>query len=134
MAIMLKKLTDKNYLKDHILPFFSLFTSLSTIFCCALPIILVSIGMGATFASLSANFPFINIAAKYSLAIFVITAILLILSGYFIFIKPQTCPIDKKLAEICIKTKKINKIIWLFSVIIFALSVFFKYVLILLVA
>jgi mercuric ion transport protein len=121
-------------IKESLLPFFGLFTSISTILCCALPIILVTLGMGAVFASLTASFPFITWLAERSIYLFAIATILLLVGGYFIFIKPQTCPSDKKLAEICNKTKKFNKIIWWVSVIILAISFFFKYILILLIS
>jgi hypothetical protein len=121
-------------IKESLLPFFGLFTSISTILCCALPIILVTLGMGAVFASLTSSFPFITWLAERSIYLFVIATILLLIGGYFIFIKPQSCPADKKLAEMCNKTKKFNKIIWLLSVIILAISFFFKYILILLIS
>ncbi len=121
-------------IKESLLPFFGLFTSISTILCCALPIILVTLGMGAVFASLTASFPFITWLAERSLYLFAIAEILLLIGGYFIFIKPQSCPADKKLAEMCNKTKKFNKIIWWLSVIILAISFFFKYILILLIS
>lgn len=117
--------------KESILPFFGLFTSISTILCCALPIILVTLGMGAVFASLTANFPFIIWLAQRSLYLFIIASFLLLIGGYFIFVKPQTCPSDKKLAEICQKTRKFNKIVWIISVAILTISLFFKYLLIL---
>ena len=118
-------------LKDYLLPFLGLFTSLSTILCCALPIILVTLGMGAAFASLTANFPFVIWLAERAIYFFSITATILIIAGYFIFLKPKSCPADKKLAVICQKTQKINKIIWVLSVIILLISLFFKYGLIL---
>jgi hypothetical protein len=37
--------------------FFSLFTSMSTLICCALPALLVSIGLGATMIGLVSTFP-----------------------------------------------------------------------------
>ena len=121
-------------IKESLLPFFGLFTSVSTILCCALPIILVTLGIGAVFANLTASFPFITWLAERSLYLFTIATNLLLIGGYFIFIKPQTCPADKKLAEICNKTKKFNKIVWWMSVIILAISFFFKYILILLIS
>ena len=114
-----------------IIPFLSLFTSLSTIFCCALPIILVTLGMGAVFASLTQHFPAIIWAAEHAKEIFILATTLLLISGYLIFIKPQSCPTEKKLAQACIKTKKINQWIWSISVIILTISLFFKYILIL---
>lgn len=121
-------------IKESLLPFLGLFTSISTILCCALPIILVTLGMGAVFASLTTNFPFITWLAERSVYLFFIATILILISGYFIFIKPQTCPTDKKLAKICNKTKIINKIIWFVSVIILVISFFLKYILIKLIS
>jgi mercuric ion transport protein len=118
-------------IKESILPFFGLFTSLATIMCCALPIILVTLGMGVVFANLTANFPFITWLAMKSLYLFIVAIFLLLAGGYFIFLRPQTCPADKKLAQICNKTKKFNKITWWLSVVILVISFFFKYILIL---
>lgn len=114
-----------------ILPFLGLFTSLSTIFCCALPIILVTLGMGAVFASLTNHFPAIIWAAEHAKEILILTTILLSISGYLIFIKPQACPSDQKLAQACARSKKINQWVWWISVLILAISLFFKYILIL---
>jgi hypothetical protein len=116
-------------IKELLLTFFGLFTSISTIFCCALPIILVTLGMGAVFTILTTNFPFIIWLAEKSVYLFIIATIFLLIGGYFIFIKPKSCPSDKKLAQICNKTRKFNKIIWLISVIILVISFFFKYIL-----
>ena len=120
-------------IKESLLSFFGLFTSVSTILCCALPIILVFLGMGSVFASLTEHFPFITWLSKKSIHLFIIAIIFLLISGYFIFIKNKTCPANKKLANICSKTTKFNKIIWFLSVIILVISFFFKYILILLI-
>ena len=127
MAIMLSKLTAK---KEDFFSFLTLFTSLSTILCCALPIILVMLGMGAVFASLTANFPFIIWIAQQALYLFLIAGLLMAISGYFIFLRPQSCPADAKLAAICTKSKKFNKIIWWISLVILLVAFFFKYLLI----
>lgn len=119
--------------KEKIAAFASLFTSLSTIFCCALPIILVTLGFGAVFASISAKFPLISILAQNANALFATATAFLILSGYFIFFKNQSCPANKKQAELCAKTKKINKIIWILSATILIFSSFLKYILILII-
>ena len=135
MAIILLKLIAKMIkIKETLLPFFGLFASISTIICCALPIILVTLGMGAVFASLTASFPIITWLATKTIYLFIIAVIFLLIGGYFIFIKPQTCPANKELAKICNKTKKFNKIIWWLSVIILTISFFFKYILILLIS
>lgn len=120
-------------IKDFLLPFFGLFTSISTILCCALPIILVMLGMGSVFATLSTNLPFVIYLAEKVIYLFIISGFFLVISGYFIFAAKQSCPTDKRHAEICDKTKKFNKIIWWISLTILLISLFFKYILILLV-
>lgn len=87
--------------------------------------------MGAVFASLSSNIPAIIFLAENALTIFTITGILLAISGYMIFIRSQSCPINPKLTKICMRSKKINKIVWWLSVAILGISLFFKYILIL---
>lgn len=116
--------------KDTIVTFFALFSSFSTIFCCALPIIFVMLGMGASFASMTSALPIINSLLEYTTELFILTAIFLFTSGYMIFFRPQTCPIEPKLAKLCAKMKKINKVIWFISLILFLCGIFFKYLLI----
>lgn len=116
-----------------LLPYLNLFTSLSTVFCCALPIILVTFGMGAAFASLSANFPAITWLAQRAEMVFLIAIILLIISGYFMFLRPQSCPTDPQLAKACMASKRLNKWVWIISLVIVLISLFFKYILILFV-
>ena len=92
-------------IKEYLLPFLALFSSLTTVFCCALPIILVLFGMGVIFANLTASFPIINWLAEKSFYLFIVSFILLLLNAYIIFIKTSICPADKKLATICNKLK-----------------------------
>jgi len=119
--------------KDSVTLFLALFTSFSTILCCALPIILVFLGFGSAFAALSSNFMFINIIAEKGSYLFIASLIFLAISAYFIFFKNQSCPSDKKLANICLKSKIINKYIWFFAIFIWIISFFFKYILILII-
>lgn len=120
-------------IKAVLLPFLSLFTSLSTVLCCALPIMLVTLGMGATFASLTASFPQITWLAQRSGVIFVMAGALLLVSGYFIFVRAQVCPSDPDLGKACASAKRLNKWVWWASTAILLVSAFFKYVLILLI-
>ena len=69
--------------------YLTLFISTGTIFCCALPIILVTLGLGASFAALTAQFPAASWLAQNATILFITTAILLTISGYFIFFNPH---------------------------------------------
>tara|TARA_Y100000996_G_scaffold102464_1_gene74723 strand:+ start:3835 stop:4206 length:372 start_codon:yes stop_codon:yes gene_type:complete len=108
----------------------SLFASSSTLICCALPALFVFIGAGATFASLVNIFPQLIIISQYKIQISIGTLIILLIAG--ILIKKSDslpCPIDPKLRNICLKTRKKSKAMYYISVIIFLSASFFTYLL-----
>lgn len=112
-----------------VLSFFSLFGSLSTLLCCALPVTLVTLGMGATFASLTASFPQIIWLTERKEALFIITGLLLIVS-YFLMKRSENlaCPIDIDQREACQSSKSISKKIYWTTVIIYLVGLSFSYV------
>tara|TARA_X000000368_G_scaffold34954_1_gene25594 strand:+ start:3403 stop:3774 length:372 start_codon:yes stop_codon:yes gene_type:complete len=108
----------------------SLFASSSTLICCALPALFVFIGAGASFASLVNIFPQLIIISQYKIQISIGTLIILLIAG--ILIKKSDslpCPIDPKLRNICLKTRKKSKAMYYISVIIFLSASFFTYLL-----
>jgi hypothetical protein len=81
---MLKGLIVLNNLyKQTVFPVLSLFTSIGTLLCCALPALLVILGMGAALAGFISVAPWITVISKYKIFIFVGAGILLMLSSYF---------------------------------------------------
>ncbi len=78
-----------------------LFTSSSTLICCALPILLVSLGLGAASATLFATFPLLVILAQYKTWMFLGSAAVLGLTGWLLYRPGRTCPADPGLAEQC---------------------------------
>ena len=61
---MLQKLKEAQIHQNsmrHFQPFLSLFTSVGTLFCCAIPALFVLLGAGASFASLTNKFSSINL-------------------------------------------------------------------------
>lgn len=114
---------------NKVLNFFSLFGSLSTLLCCALPVTLVSIGMGATFASLTANFPWIIWLTSKKDWLFVGTFILLVLS--FILMKRAqnlSCPVDEAQREVCKVSKGIGQKMYYITIIIYFIGLSFSYI------
>lgn len=111
-----------------ILTFFSLFGSMTTLLCCALPVTLVSIGMGATFASLTSNMPWIIWLTSKKEWLFAITFILLVVS-YFLMKKSETlsCPIDPEKREVCETSKGVSKKLYWFTVIVYLIGFSFSY-------
>ncbi len=93
-----------------------LFSSSSTLICCALPILLVTLGMGAVSASVFATFPFLVELAQHKTWMFTGSGLLLALSGWFLFRGGRVCPADQRLAEQCEKAHLWNVRLWWASI------------------
>jgi len=90
-----------------------LFASSTTLVCCALPILLVSVGLGAVSASLFANVPFLVTFAQYKTWMFGASGGLLAFSAWLLFRSGRACPADPELAELCEKAQRWNiKLFW----------------------
>lgn len=114
----------------RLLAFFSLFGSLSTLLCCALPVTLVSIGMGATFASLTSTFPQIIWLAQRKGALFIVTGVLLGVSFWSMrHAEKLACPIDPALRDACQSSKKVSGRIFRGTVIVYFIGFLFSYIL-----
>ncbi len=91
--------------------FLSLFTSFSTLLCCALPSLLVVLGLGPVLAGLIGIFPQITIVSEYKELVFSVTGLILAISGW-LQLRPTSCPIDQK--ENCMATKTWSvKVYWI---------------------
>ena len=114
---------------NKILSFFSLFGSLSTLLCCALPVTFVALGMGATFAGLTSSFPQITWLTAHKNTLFVITGITLILSYYLIKRSEKlSCPIDENQKNACKSSKKISKYIFWGSLVLYIVGLLFSFI------
>lgn len=118
--ILKKKLEDS----ETRLTWLALFTTTGTIVCCALPITLVALGMGATMASLVSNVPFLVTLSEHKILVFTISGCLLAASGWLLYRSGRTCPTDPILAELCIRTEKWNRRIYWFSISLWGVGFF----------
>ena len=107
-----------------ILTYLSLFSSSSTLICCALPSLFVLLGAGAVFASLIEIFPFLITISEYKLVLFVFAFLMLIFTGIFQRYSDQlSCPTDPILAKKCKQTRVWSKYIYVFSWICFLIGI-----------
>ena len=106
------------------LTWFTLFTTTSTLVCCALPIIFVTLGLGATVAAMTSALPFLVILSQYKIWVFGFSGFMLLISGWLMFRPDRHCPTDKKLGEACTSVFKWNKRIYWFSVVIWCIGFF----------
>ena len=94
----------------------ALFTTTGTLVCCALPITLVALGMGATMASLVSSVPFLVTLSQYKVAVFTVSGMLIGASGWLLYRSGRECPADPELAAMCERTQKWNRRVWWTSV------------------
>lgn len=116
--------------KERRIGFLALFTSLSTLFCCALPIAFVMLGFGASWAALYNAVPLIGFVALNKLWFFIGSGLLILLAGWLVFRPGRTCPVDPELARLCERAKRWNRrvlyltgVIWLTGFVAAYLSV-----------
>jgi hypothetical protein len=108
--------------------FLSLFTSGSTLICCALPALLVSIGAGAAMAGLVTTFPQIVWLSEHKVPLFAIAGAMLLAAGVMQWrAKSLPCPADPALAVACTRARKWSVAIYVFSVVMFVTGFFFAF-------
>jgi hypothetical protein len=107
----------------------SLFASTSTLICCALPALLVSLGAGAALASLVSVFPQIVWISEHKEAIFLISSGLMLVGGIVQWRNRfAPCPIDPELRNACLKTRKSSLYIYLLSLALLLIGGWFAFI------
>lgn len=120
----MKELSQKPQLSNY----FALFFSLGTLVCCALPALLVSLGLGSVFLSLTTAIPQLIWLGEHKDLLFTISFLLLTFSSIVAYRNRNApCPLDPQLRALCIKGRKYTKITLITSWIIFAIGFFFSY-------
>jgi hypothetical protein len=117
-------LTDSSNVKETGLTLLTLFTTTGTLVCCALPITLIALGMGATMASMASSFPFLITLSENKNLVFIISGVLLSLSAWMMYRPSRSCPVDPKLSALCNKTQVWNRRVYWFSVILWCIGFF----------
>lgn len=107
----------------------TLFTSFGTLICCALPALLVTLGLGAVVASTVSAFPGLVWLSQHKDGVFVFAAVMLTISGVLRYRdRYAACPADPEKAKACMSLRKTSKIIYFVSLAIFFIGVFFAYI------
>lgn len=110
--------------------YLSLFSSLSTLLCCALPSLLVFLGMGAVMAGLVTTVPQIVWISEYKLFVFSSSGILVFLSALWLYLQRNApCPIDPVQARACLGARKWSVRITVVALFLWGLGFFTAYVL-----
>ena len=107
----------------------SLFASGSTLVCCALPAMLVTLGAGAALSSLIAVFPQLVWLSEYKVELFSLAGAMLLLAGFMQWrARVLPCPVDPNLAAACARTRKVSLWMYLASLLIYLIGGYFAFV------
>jgi mercuric ion transport protein len=114
------------------LSYISLFTSLSTLLCCALPSVLVLVGLGASVASMLSFMPWLVVLSRHKQWTFAISGVLItvsFLNTYYLAprFRAEECIADNPSA--CSDASKLGKILLWVSAGIYAVGLFVAYAL-----
>ena len=118
--------------RSALLSYFSLFTSLSTLLCCALPSLLVLFGLGASVGSMLSSMPWLVTLSRHKRLTFSVSGILIglsFLNMYYVAprFRAQQCTPENPNA--CDDASKLSKILLWASAGIYTIGFVVAYVL-----
>ena len=106
-----------------------LLASSTTLICCALPILLVSLGLGAVVAALFATVPGLTWLALNKAWLFAGSGLLLVVAAWSLYRPGRACPTDPERAALCESAWRWNRRILLVSALVWATGFFAAYLL-----
>ncbi len=118
-------------LKEDFVSIASLFTSVSTLLCCALPALLVTLGMGAVVVGVISELPWLVTLSRHKEWIFLIAGIMIGFNFWLFYgrKRKQTCKIDENGNETaCDTAAKWSKVILWISSGLYLIGLFMSYV------
>jgi len=126
MAAILNKSTS------GFLSYFSLFSSVGTLLCCALPSVLVLAGRGATVASALSAIPWLVALSHHKIWAFATSGVLIVASFVNMYwfappLRAQSCSSENPGA--CEEASRLSKAVLWFSAILYATGFFAAFVL-----
>ena len=114
-----------------LLNYFSLFSSFSTLICCALPSVLVLLGMGTTVASLLSAAPWLVSVSRHKIWTFGMAGVLIAMSFVMTYLvaprlrQGETCDADDPTT--CGEVSKVSRVILWGSAVIWSCGFFVAY-------
>jgi mercuric ion transport protein len=118
--------------RSAVLNYFSLFTSLGTLLCCALPSLLVLFGLGASVASMLSFLPWLVTLSRHKQWTFTLSGLLIAVSfvnTYYISARLRTKQCNADDPSACEKASSFSTILLWVSAGIYSVGIFVAYVL-----
>ena len=115
-------------LRNIVLHVLTIFSSFSTLLCCALPALLVSLGAGAVLASLVTAVPQLVWVSEHKIPLFALAGLMLMLSGISSYRNRNApCPTDPVQAKSCLRLRRLSTRIFYLSSIVYVIGFFFAF-------
>lgn len=115
-------------LRETAAPTLALFASTSTLLCCALPALLVTIGAGAVMAGISSNVPGYVWLTAHKTELFVVAGIMLAIATWARWASRNApCPADPKQAAACGRIRRTGGIILWTAIAAYIVGGFFAF-------
>jgi hypothetical protein len=110
--------------------FGTLLAGTTTLVCCVLPAVLVSLGAGAVLAGLVSSFPQLVWLSEHKAGVFAIAGVLLAASGVMIWrARSLPCPADPAAARTCSRLRTLSSTLYAVSALAFVAGALFAFVL-----
>ena len=111
-----------------LLEILTVLSSFTTLLCCALPALLVSLGAGAVLASLVTAVPQLVWISEHKTPLFAFAGVMLLLSGIYSYRQRNApCPTDPSQAKSCLRLRRISARIFYLSLLVYAIGFFFAF-------
>lgn len=115
--------------KDSAASLVTLLFASGTLLCCALPILLVTVGLGATVASITSALPWLVALGRFKMWTFMLSGAVLASTAWWIYRPGRACPADPQLAALCLRADRWNRVIFWAAVVLYAIGFFAAYLL-----
>jgi hypothetical protein len=107
----------------------ALLASSTTLVCCVLPAVLVSLGAGAAVATLVTAVPQLIWLSEHKIAVFGTAAALLAASGAMLWqARKLPCPTDPRIARSCARMRGVSHVLYAVALLCFFVGLLFAFV------
>src|SRR5579863_1611502 len=131
---MQSTITNAARVRGGALSYLSLFTSLGTLLCCALPSLLVLFGLGATVASVLSDVPWLVTMSHHKHWVFIVAGVLI--SGNFFYVyaiapklQMRTGACDPNNPAACQTANRFSRVVLWCSAVLYVVGGFTAYIL-----
>lgn len=100
----------------------TLLLSASTLVCCALPILLVSLGLGTAVAAATSAAPWLVALSAYKAWLFAGAGAAITAAAILRFLPGRDCPVDPHLAALCARADRWNRIALVVAAVIWVVG------------